>query len=305
LQILGIHTRVMPLAADVDCASLADRTSGFVGADLEALCQEAGMAAIRRLVQIPNSKFQIPEIGAADFVEACHAVAPTAAREIVREQSALTFADVGGYEPIKRQLKAILSRPGLARGMLLEGPSGVGKTLLARAAAGELKLSLIAVDGPLLYSKWLGESEKALADVFDKARHNAPCVLLLDQLEAIGDAHLEQMQRMAGQLLRELDDIAAFPEVAVLAATNRKELIDPAVLRRFDFVLELALPSEGERNDIIRLHAGISCAALVKKTAGFTGAEIASAARRARLLALQQDRNSATCEDLEEVLRHH
>jgi transitional endoplasmic reticulum ATPase len=185
-------------------------------------------------------------------------------------------------------LRTVFSRPGLARGVLLQGPSGVGKTLLARSLAGELKLPLIAVDGPLLYSKWLGESEKALADLFAKARHNAPCVLLLDQLEAIGDSRLEQMQRMAGQLLRELDDIAAFPEVAVIAATNRPELIDAAVKRRFDYAFDLPLPGEHDRAAIWRLHAGLCEDRLVQASEGLSGADIASAVRRARLLAIER-----------------
>jgi transitional endoplasmic reticulum ATPase len=298
-QILRIHTRAMPLAAGVDLASLAERTQGFVGADLEALCQEAGMAAVRRLAGDPHPG-PLPEgegvITASDFVEAFHAVEPTAAREVLREQSLQTFADVGGCDELKRSLRAIFGRPGLARGVLLQGPSGVGKTLLARGLAGELGLPLIAVDGPLLYSKWLGESEKALSELFAKARHNAPCVLLLDQLEAIGDSRLEQMQRMVGQLLRELDDVAAFPEVAVIAATNRPELVDAAVKRRFDYVFDVPLPDEAAREAILRLHAGLSSSRLLHLSEGFTGAEIASAVRRARLLA------SGETQDMEECL---
>jgi transitional endoplasmic reticulum ATPase len=284
-QILRIHTRSMPLDQDVDLPALAGRTSGYVGADLEALCQEAGMAAIRRLTTAEGAEAVTED----DFLAAFHAVEPTAALEIVREQSAETFARIGGCETLKRELRTIFSRPGLARGVLLQGPSGVGKTLLARGLAGELGLPLIAVDGPLLYSKWLGESEKALADLFAKARHNAPCLLLLDQLEAIGDSRLEQMQRMVGQLLRELDDVAAFPEVALIAATNRPELIDAAVKRRFDYVFELPLPDELDRAAILECHAGLSTPRLVELTAGFSGAEIASAVRRARLSAIDHE----------------
>jgi transitional endoplasmic reticulum ATPase len=299
LSILRIHTRAMPLEPSVDLDSLADRTSGFVGADLEALCQEAGMAAVRRLSEDGAGHAGIT---ADDFLEAFHAVEPTAAREVVREQSVQTFGDVGGYEHLKRMLQAIACRPGLARGVLLQGPSGVGKTLLARSLAGELRLPLIAVDGPLLYSKWLGESEKALADVFAKARHNAPCVLLLDQLEAIGDSRLEQMQRMVGQLLRELDDIAAFPEVTIVAATNRPELIDPAVKRRFDYVFDVPPPNDGDREAIWRLHAGIDSQRLVHLSKGLTGAEIAATVRRARLLAHSTKKETITIQDLEESL---
>ncbi|MFI5265841.1 MAG: AAA family ATPase [Chloroflexota bacterium] len=308
LSILRIHTRSMPLAADVDLAGLADRTSGFVGADLEALCQEAGMAAIRRLSASPTGE----TITSADFLEAFHSVEPTAAREIVREQSAQTFANVGGYDTLKRSLRTVFSRPGLARGVLLQGPSGVGKTLLARGVAGELKLPLIAVDGPLLFSKWLGESEKALADVFAKARHNAPCVLLLDQLEAIGDSRLEQMQRMVGQLLRELDDLAAFPEVALIAATNRPELIDSAVKRRFDYVFDLPLPNDEDREAIWRLLCDESLAPrMAARSDGLSGAGIAAAVRRARLLVIERTepgRNghqpeTLTIQDLEEACR--
>ncbi|MBV8084548.1 MAG: AAA family ATPase [Chloroflexi bacterium] len=305
LSILRIHTRAMPLDAAVDLDSLADRTPGFVGADIEALCQEAGMAAIRRLTSGPRLTTHDSrlEIGSADFLEAFHAVEPTAARQIVREHSIETFADVGGYERLKRQLKLAVGR---TRGILLEGPSGVGKTLLARAVAGELKLPLIAVDGPLLYSKWLGESEKALADVFTKARHNAPCVLLLDQLEAIGDSRLENMHRMVGQLVRELDDISAFTEVAVVAATNRPDIVDPAVKRRFDLVFQVELPDEHERTEIIRKHAAlVPEERLVEATEGMTGADLAAAVRRARLFAIERnasETDSATIEDLQEAL---
>ncbi len=308
LAILRIHTRSMPLVPDVDLPGLADRTSGFVGADLEAFCQEAGMAAIRRLSarSQPLSSPLLPGEGitSGDFLEAFHSVEPTAGREVVREQSVETFGDVGGYERLKESLRAIAGRLGLARGVLLQGSSGVGKTLLARSVAGELKLPLIAVDGPLLYSKWLGESEKALADVFAKARHNAPCVLLLDQLEAIGDSRLEQMQRMVGQLLRELDDLAAFPEVTVIAATNRPELIDPAVKRRFDYVFDVPLPNDDDREAIWRLHlADVSLApGMTKRSSGMTGADIASAVRRARLLAETTKEENITIQDLEESL---
>jgi transitional endoplasmic reticulum ATPase len=304
LEILRIHTRSMPLASDVGLPSLADRTSGFVGADVEALCQEAGMAAIRRLAGV-DSRLTTDdprlEITSSDFAQAFHSVEPTAGRDVAREQGLQTFAAVGGYESLKRSLRTIFGRAGLARGVLLHGPSGVGKTLLARSLAGELQLPLIAVDGPLLYSKWLGESEKALADVFAKARHNAPCLLLLDQLEAIGDSRLEQMQRMVGQLLRELDALAAFPELALIAATNRPELIDTAVKRRFDYVFDVHLPGDEDREAILQRHAGFASQQLVHLTTGLTGADIAAAVRRARLLAIEREEN-ITIQDVEESL---
>lgn len=326
LSILQIHTRSMPLAPDVDLPSLADRTHGFVGADLEALCQEAGMAAIRRLAPLVSGAVLANEAGDSspaadgslslnltkdDFAAAFHAVEPSAARDVVRERSVQTLADVGGYESLKRSLRTAFSRPGLAHGVLLQGPSGVGKTLLAHCLAGELGLPLIAVDGPLLYSKWLGESEKALADLFAKARHNAPCLLLLDQLEAIGDSRLEQMQRMVGQLLRELDDLAAFPEVAVIGATNRPELIDAAVRRRFDYVFDVPVPNDEDRRAILERHAGLASPSVLELTNGFSGADIAAAVRRARLSAIERSslgRNGhqpedLTTQDLEEECR--
>ncbi|HEX6511674.1 MAG TPA: AAA family ATPase, partial [Chloroflexota bacterium] len=317
LAILRIHTRSMPLAASVDLPALADRTPGFVGADLEALCQEAGMAAVRRLATQglgsggwgldPKPQTPDSEISGADFLEAFHSAEPTVGRDVVREHTAETFASVGGYDALKRSLRAIFSRPGLSRGVLLQGPSGVGKTLLARGLAGELQLPLIAVDGPLLYSKWLGESEKALADVFAKARHNAPCLLLLDQLEAIGDSRLEQMQRMVGQLVRELDELTAFPEVAVVAVTNRPELVDPAVKRRFDYLFDVLPPNDADREAIWQLHADGASQHLVHLSHGLTGADIAAAARRARLLAIERNGHQPgmediTINDLEEAL---
>ena len=314
LSILRIHTRSMPLSSDVSLESLADRAPGFVGADLEALCQEAGMAAIRRLSS-PATSHQPPatEIASSDFIEAFHAVAPTGAREIAREQARETFAGFGGYEGVKRSLRTIFSRAGLSRGVLLQGPSGVGKTFLARSLAGEMKVPLIAVDGPLLFSKWLGESEKALADLFAKARQNAPCVLLLDQIEAIGDSRVESAVggRMTGQLVRELDELAAFPEVAVVATTNRPEQVDPSVKRRFDYVFDLALPDEADREAIWRLLLGDAelAAAMSPKTQGMSAAGIAAAVRRARLFAIEraegaptQEQETISMSDLEEAL---
>src|SRR5882672_9904510 len=267
LQILKIHTRAMPLAPDVNLQEVAEHSHGFVGADLEALCQEVGMIALRGFLSdapletdgAPPADLSALHVTREDFLAGIKEVEPSATREFFIEKSTSTFAALGGLNDLKRLLDAVVEhshmhneiydRVGLAppRGILFVGPSGTGKTAMARALSGEKQIPLIAIDGPQLYSKWLGESEKALREVFKKARRAAPCLLFFDTLDAIAprlDADhfgADIYQRMLSQLLREIDNLRDVKGVILLAATNRPERVEPALLRsgRFDYILRL------------------------------------------------------------------
>ena len=277
-QILGIHSRRMPLGPDVDLEQIAEITHGYVGADLEVLCKEAGMVALRRL--IPQVRFEAdlkPQLDALafqvtreDFLAAFKVVEPTSTREFLAERPRVTFKDIGGLTETKRTLSSILQlvRAGGAlfghtrfnppKGILLTGASGTGKTLLARALAGELGLTLITVDQPSLLSKWVGESEKGLREVFKRAKQASPCILFFDEIESLVPARSAQeagsfFPRLVSQLFRELDELHGSLGVVVLGATNRPDLMEPALLRagRFDYVLELPLPDRDERREIL------------------------------------------------------
>jgi len=325
-QILRIHTRAMPLGADVDLLELAEHTHGFVGADLEALCQEIGMIALRRFLSVsridgtPDADVATDAVTAlqvtrSDVLAGLKEVEPSATREFFMEKSATTFESLGGLDEAKGLLRTVVhhshlqddlyEQVGLAppRGILFVGPSGTGKTALARALSGEKQIPLLAVDGPQLYSKWLGESEKALREVFKKARRAAPCVLFFDTIDAFAprvavegpgaDVH----QRILGQLLREIDNLGDVKGVLLLAATNRPERVDPALLRsgRFDYIVRFAVPTVSERSAIIRLccrrvplAADVDIDGLAARTEGRTGADLESLCKKATLLAIAE-----------------
>jgi transitional endoplasmic reticulum ATPase len=323
-QILGIHSRRMPLADDVDLEQIAEITHGYVGADLEVLCKEAGMVALRRL--IPQVRFeadQAPQFDALafritreDFLAAYKVVEPTSTREFLAEHPRVTLADVGGLAEIKRTLRSIvqLVREGGAllgharfnppKGILLTGASGTGKTLLARALAGELGLTLITVDQPNLMSKWVGESEKGLHEVFKRARQASPCILFFDEIESLVPSRSSQdadgvSPRLVSQLFRELDDLHGSLGVIVLGASNRPDLLEQALLRagRFDYVLELPLPDLDERRGILGIHAeglplgeDVDLGELAAATAGWTGAGLELLCKKAALQALEEHR---------------
>src|SRR5579863_4911066 len=281
LQILKIHTRAMPLASDVDLKEIAEHSHGFVGADLEALGQEVGMIALRGFL----SSFPLETDGAIsaelaklqvtreDFLAGLKEVEPSATREFFIERSTSTFASLGGLNEQKRLLDAVIEHSQMhdeiydqvglmpPRGILLDGPTGTGKTAMARALSGEKQVPLIAIDGPQLYSKWLGESERALREVFKKARRAAPCILFFDTIDAIAPRFgadqfgTDIYQRILSQLLREIDNLRDVKGVILLAATNRPERIEPALLRsgRFDYILALTKPSATDRAAIMRL----------------------------------------------------
>lgn len=320
-QILHIHSRRMPLAPSVDLDRLADVAHGYVGADLSALCKEAGMVALRRLLPgitfEPNRKPSLDglriEVTQQDFLEAFKAIEPTATREFLAERPRVAFRDVGGLAEAKRILRSIveLARGGGApfpsarlappKGILLTGASGTGKTLVARALAGELGLALIGVDLTTLLSRWVGESEKGLHEVFKRAKQAAPCILFFDDVEALAPSRSAQEGGASGphllaQLFRELDDLHGSLGVVVLGATNRADLLEPALLRpgRFDYVLEIPLPDARDRREILAVHAeGLPLAGdvdlddVAARTEGSTGADLELVCKKAAVLALE------------------
>ena len=326
LQILRIHTRAMPLASDVDLQEIAEHSHGFVGADLEALAQEVGMIALRGFlstVPLRTDNAESAELGALqvtrdDFLAGLKEVEPSATREFFIEKSTSTFASLGGLDEVKRLLDAVIEHShmhdelyeqvGLAppRGILLVGPAGTGKTAMARALSGEKQVPLIAIDGPELYSKWLGESERALREVFKKARRAAPCILFFDSIDAIAPKFgpdqfgSDVYQRILSQLLREIDNLRDVKGVVLLAATNRPERIDPALLRsgRFDYLLPFSKPDAAERGAILRLCCrrvplapDIDLEEFAGRMEGLTGADIESLCKKATLSAIVEFEN--------------
>jgi transitional endoplasmic reticulum ATPase len=326
LQILKIHTRAMPLAPDVDLKEIAEHSHGFVGADLEALGQEVGMIALRGFLAsfpLENDRAASAELGALqvtrdDFLAGLKEVEPSATREFFIEKSASTFASLGGLIEAKRLLDAVIEHShmhdgiyeqvGLAppRGILLAGPSGTGKTAMARALSGEKQIPLIAIDGPQLYSKWLGESERALREVFKKARRAAPCILFFDTIDALAPKFgadqfgTDVYQRILSQLLREIDNLRDVKGVILLAATNRPERIEPALLRsgRFDYKIPFAKPDATDRAAIMRLCCrrvpvapDVDFEEFAGRMEGLTGADIESLCKKATLLAIVEFQN--------------
>jgi transitional endoplasmic reticulum ATPase len=322
-EILHIHSRGMPLADNVRMAHLAEITHGFVGADLEALCREAAMIRLRwilpdidfALARIPYEQLATLEVQMDDFMDALRDVEPSATREVFVEVPNVGWKDVGGLTSIKQQLveavewplryAPVFARAGIRppKGILLAGPPGCGKTLLAKAIATESRVNFIAVKGPALLSKFVGDSEKAVRDTFRKAKQAAPCIIFFDEIESLipargggsTDAHVSE--RVLSQFLAELDGIEELKGVLVLGATNRLDLIDAAMLRpgRFDEIVEIPLPDEEGRRQIFEVHlrgkpleAGIGAADLAARTEGFSGAEIESVCTRAALRAVRR-----------------
>jgi transitional endoplasmic reticulum ATPase len=323
LQILRIHTRAMPLAPDVDLLEIAEHSHGFVGADLEALGQEVGMIALRRFLSgsplatdgDASADLAALQVTRDDFLAGMKEVEPSATREFFIEKSTSSFASLGGLHEVKRLLDAVFEHThvrddiyeqvGLAppRGILLTGPSGTGKTAMARALSGEKQIPLIAIDGPQLYSKWLGESERALREVFKKARRAAPCILFFDTIDALAPKFASDQlgtdvyPRILSQLLREIDNLRDVKGVILLGATNRAERIDPALLRsgRFDYILPFAKPDATERAAIMRLCCrrvplapDFDFEEFADRMEGSTGADIESLCKKATLLAIAE-----------------
>ena len=320
LQILRIHGRGMPLAEDVDLERLAEVTHGFVGADLEVLCKEAGMQALKDTLEREDfAEREIEDLARstrvtmAHFLNALKGIEPTATREFFAERPNVHWSDVGGTEPTKALLRSTVELPrryprlyrtagaSAPNGVLLSGPPGTGKTLLVRALATESGFSFITVDAAALFSKWVGESEKALRQVFLKARQASPCILFFDELDTIfprrGMAQdFGGRERLMGQFLAEMGALEPFSEVVVIGATNRLDLVEPALLSpgRFSFVIEMKAPDRGEREAILRIHVNhmplhpdVSLGRIADLTDGFTGADLAILCQRASFERLQ------------------
>jgi transitional endoplasmic reticulum ATPase len=323
LDILQIHTRGMPLDKDVKLEKLADITHGFVGADLHALAKEAGIRALRRILpQIDLSAESVPAevlnkiiVRMQDFIDVVNEMEPSAMREVFVEVPDVKWDDIGGLETIKQELREAVEWPlkyqavfayadaSPPKGILLYGPPGTGKTLMAKAAANESEANFISIKGPELLSKWVGESEKGIREIFRKARQAAPCIVFFDEIDAIaptrgaefGDSHATE--RVISQMLTELDGLEVLTNVVVIAATNRPDIIDPALLRpgRFDRLLYVPPPDLESRKQIIKIHTkkkpladDINLDDLAAKMDGYTGADIAAVASAAVMLALRE-----------------
>ena len=323
LEILEIHSRGIPLAKDVDLPRLADITHGFVGADLEALCREAAMICVRRILPeidfaqaaLPYESLQRLELCKEDFLAALREVEPSALREVFVEVPTTTWEDVGGLEEPKRLLREVLEWPlqygdlfnaaGVRplKGILLCGPPGCGKTLLAQAAASATQVNFISVKGPALLSKYIGESERAVREVFRKAKQAAPCLVFFDEIDALvprrgsGASDAGVSERVVGQFLAELDGVEKLIGVLVLAATNRPDMVDPALLRpgRFDVVVEIALPDEPARLAILQVQVrgkplaqDVRLETIAANTEGLTGADLGAICQHAALNAVRE-----------------
>ena len=323
-EILQVHVRNVPLADDVDLDKIASMTHGYTGADLAALVKEAAMNALRRFIKsgkidmnkpIPPKVLKELKVEMKDFIEAMKTVQPSLIREIYIEVPEVRWSDIGGLEDVKQQLREVvewpLKYPGLyegmgitpPRGILLFGPPGTGKTLLAKAAATESGANFIAVRGPEILSKWVGESEKAIRQIFRRARQVAPTIIFFDEIDSIAPARGTTYDtsgvtyRIVNQLLAELDGIIPLSNVVVIAATNRPDMLDPALLRpgRFDKLVYVPPPDEKSRLDILRIHtrkmplaSDVDLEELAKKTEGYTGADIEAVCREAALIALRE-----------------
>ncbi|MEK0369109.1 MAG: CDC48 family AAA ATPase, partial [Nitrosopumilus sp.] len=327
-DILLIHSRNMPLTDDVNIDKLASVSHGYVGADLEYLCKEAAMKCLRRLLpvldlqeeKLPPETLDKLIVNGDDFTKALVEVVPSGMREVFIENPDVKWSDVGGLEEVKRELQEAvewpMKYPGLydklghkmPRGILLHGPSGTGKTLLAKAVATESEANFVSVRGPELLSKWVGESERGIREIFKRARQSAPCVIFFDEIDSIapirgagGDVQVSE--RVVSQLLTELDGMENMHGVIVLAATNRADMIDPALLRpgRFDKIIQIPLPDKESRKSILKISAKeipiISEASdagrvdfdkLSEMTDGLSGADVAAIANTAVSLVIHE-----------------
>jgi transitional endoplasmic reticulum ATPase len=340
-EILQIHTRGMPLSKDVDLDRLAENTYGYVGADISALCKEAAMHALRRM---------LPDLGAMkedkplsqevvnklivtkeDFDHARKMVEPSAMREVLIEIPKVKWDDIGGLEDVKKALKESIEWPlkypdsfkrlGInpPTGILLYGPPGCGKTLLAKAIANESGANFISVKGPELLSMWVGESEKHVREIFRRAKQVAPSIVFFDEIDALipkrgygADSHVSE--RVTSQLLAEISGLEELHDVVVIAATNRPDIIDPALLRpgRFDRQIIVPTPDEKARLEVLRVHTkemplakDVDIRILAKETEGFSGADLEALCREAAMNAMRKDikSNEVKKSDFENALQ--
>jgi transitional endoplasmic reticulum ATPase len=322
LQVLQIHTRGMPLADDVDLKRLANVTHGFVGADLEALSKEAALHALRRI--LPDIDFSADSVPASilnkiivdmnDFQESLKEIEPSALREVLVEVPNVKWTDIGGLKDVKEELQEAVEWPlkypeffehmntDPPKGVLLYGPPGTGKTMLAKAVANESEANFISIKGPELLSKWVGESERGVREVFRKARQASPTIIFFDELDSItpirggyGDSHVTE--RVISQILTELDGLEELKQVVVIGATNRLDMVDPALLRpgRFDKLLNVPVPDLEARKEILKIHLqnkplakDVNADQLAEKTEGYSGADLAALCNTASMLVIKE-----------------
>ena len=326
-EILAVHTRNMPLADDVDLDKIADMTHGYTGADLAALVKEAAMAALRRFIKegridlsqpVPAEKLRELKVTMKDFLEAMKYVQPTLIREVYVEVPEVRWSDIGGLENVKQQLREAVEWPmkhpevfeqmGIEppKGILLFGPPGTGKTLLAKAVATESGANFIAVRGPEILSKWVGESEKAVRQIFRRARQVAPAIVFFDEIDSIAPARGFRhdtsgvTDRIVNQLLTEMDGIERLRNVVVIGATNRPDILDPALLRpgRFDKIIYVPPPDANARLEILKIHTrymplaeDVDLYDIAQRTEGYSGADLEALVREAAMRALKEDIN--------------
>ncbi|MEM2904230.1 MAG: CDC48 family AAA ATPase [Candidatus Bathyarchaeia archaeon] len=339
LEILQIHTRGMPIAEGVDLAHLAAITHGYTGADLAALAREAAMKALRRYLPqidleqevVPSEVLEKMQVTMEDFMGAFREVTPTAMREVEIEVPTVHWDDIGGLDEVKQQLREAVEWPlkkpeafkrmGIRppKGILLYGPPGCGKTMLARAVATESEANFISIKGPEVYSKWVGESERAVREVFRKARMAAPSVIFFDEIDSLipargmGYTDSGVTERVVSQLLTELDGVVSLENVVVIGATNRPDIVDPAVLRpgRLDRLIYVPAPDEQTRLQIFKLYTksmplaeDVDLAQLAAITKGFSGADIETVSREAAMNALRKSEGAekVTLEDFRQVI---
>ena len=322
LEIFEVHTRGMPLADDVDLERLADITHGFVGADIENLCREAAMGSIRTMLpdidfeggNLPYDKLMELRVEMEDFMDALRGVEPSAIREIFVEIPKVNWKDIGGLDEIKERLTEAVIWPikyrelfeatqtKAPKGILLYGPPGNGKTLLAKAIANESGVNFISIKGAELLSKYVGESEHAVREVFKKAKQVAPCIVFFDEIDAIapcrgGGDKTHVSERVVSQLLIEMDGVEELRGILVLAATNRIDMVDPALLRagRFDLSLKISNPDEEALFEILRIHTrgkplarDVNLREIARSIKGLSGADVELLCQRASLIAIRE-----------------
>lgn len=323
LEILQIHTRGMPLGEDLDPKFLAEFTHGFVGADIETLCKESAMFALRRILpdmdleteSLPAEVLNLIEVNMQDFTNALKNIEPSAMREVLIEVPNVKWEDVGGLEEAKQELIETVEWPlkyssffnymgaKAPKGLFLHGAPGTGKTMLVKALANESQANFISIKGPEFLSKYVGESEKAVRETFRKARQSSPCIIFFDEIDAIapvrglgyGDSHVSE--RVISQILTEMDGLEELHDVVVVAATNRPDIVDPALLRpgRFDRIIFIPVPDEKSRLEILKIHTSqspvdkdIDLKELAERTEGYTGADIFAICNEAIMIAIRE-----------------
>jgi len=336
VEILQIHMRNMPIAEDVDLEGLADRMHGFVGADINSLCKEAAMKALRRYLPDLTTEDEIPQeivdkmqVTGGDFEDSLKEIEPSAMREVLVELPHVTWKDLGGLGALKQELIEAVEWPikqpekfrqmGIRppKGILLYGPPGTGKTMIAQAIANETNANFISVRGPQMLSKWVGESEKAIREIFRKARQVSPAIIFFDELDSIApmrgmDDGSHVMERVVNQLLSELDGLEELKDVVVIAATNRPDILDPALLRsgRFDRLLMVGAPDKLGRYEILKIHTAqmpnsedVNLDELAELTEGYVGSDLDSLCREAAMLALREDLDKVDMNHYREALK--